>query len=82
MWKLDHVRSDGTARAAYAGQIQDIVKYAVTTEIMIYKKNLKEQSINDTSSMMGLCVYSWILGLLLKYKGYFNFMRGLYLLDI
>lgn len=32
--------------------------------------------------MMGLCVYSWILGLLLKYKGYFNFMRGLYLLDI
>lgn len=43
---------------------------------------MKQQSINDMKSMMPLCVYYCILGLLLKYKGYFNFIRGLYLLDI
>lgn len=41
MWKLDHVRSDSTARAAHAGQIQDIVKHAITTKIIIYKKTWK-----------------------------------------
>lgn len=43
---------------------------------------MKQQSKSDMKSMMPLCVYNCILGLLLKYKGYFDFMRGLYLLDI
>lgn len=33
MWKLDYVRSDGTARTAYTGQIQDIVKHVIATKI-------------------------------------------------
>lgn len=36
--KLNHVRSDGAARATYTGQIQEIAKHVITTKIKIAER--------------------------------------------